>query len=101
MKSICEEMEWELPTKPKPNAGKLIQICMEKELIPQYWQQQLTSLRSNLESGIPTCRNIYAHGQGKNIIEAQEQIVSFTLNMTASTIVFLINSFKRIELSDD
>ncbi len=95
MKAICEKRGWIFS--PKSTAKDLIQICLENELVPKYWQQHFSCLRAGLESGIPTARNrTSGHGQGVQPTEVPEEIASYMLHMTASTILFLARSEERI-----
>lgn len=91
MKTICIENTWVFP--PNATSNALIKICLDKHLIPVFWEQNLTSLRSLMESTISTGRNkLAAHGQGKEIVEVPNHLVAYILHMTASTIVFLIEA---------
>ena len=73
-------------------------LCLRRNLIPDFWQQQLASLRSMLESSIPTGRNkLSGHGQGSNTIRIPDYIVAYKLHMTSSTLVFLINAEKVLK----
>lgn len=95
MKIICDKHKWH--HQPNDNAKKLIKICFDNKLIPSFWQQQLTSLQSMLESSIPTGRNkLSAHGQGIKPIIIPDYLVSYMLHMTASTLVFLTTAEKNI-----
>ena len=77
----------------KANASRLIQICFDNNLLPEYFQSQISSLKSLLESSIPTIRNKNGgHGDGVEAKEIPASLASYMLHMTASTILFLINS---------
>lgn len=52
MKAICDKHGW--PYQQNATAKTLIQVCFDNDLVPSFWQQQLSSLRSLLESSIPT-----------------------------------------------
>ncbi len=94
MKVIIEKHEWEV--KSNTTAQQLIQVCFNNDLIPSFWQTQITSLRTMLESSIPTGRNkLSGHGQGSTPIEIPDYLVSYMLHMTASTLVFLITAEKN------
>ncbi|TMO24146.1 hypothetical protein CWC28_18590 [Pseudoalteromonas sp. S4492] len=95
MKVICKQQFWEL--KGHETASKLIDICLKNELIPNYWQTQLSSLKSMLSSGIPNIRNKYSHGDDQLKEQAPEELVSYILHSTGSTIIFLIESQKRLK----
>ena len=90
MKIICKEKGWNYD-KEKDTASKLIGICFENGLFPKYMTQQFTSLRSMLESGIPTIRNKDGgHGQGDIIKTVSDSLARYALNLTGSNIIFLI-----------
>ena len=93
MKTICSLRRW--PTKPTDTASTLISTCMNNGLIPSYLTSQFSSLRSLLESGVPTIRNKNGgHGQGASSIIVPEYLARYTLNLTATTILFLVEADK-------
>ena len=95
MKSICDKRKWAYP--PNATAKALIDICFDKGLVPSFWQQQLGSLRSMLESSIPTGRNkLSGHGQGTNTVSVPDYLVAYMLHMTASTLVFLTTAEENL-----
>lgn len=95
MKAICDKRKWSYQH--NDTAKTLIQICFDNDLIPSFWQQQLSSLRSMLESSVPTGRNkLSGHGQGANPIEVPDYLVAYMLHMTASTLVFLTTAEKKL-----
>lgn len=95
MKAICDKRGWAY--KSGATAKILIQVCFENNLIPPFWQQQLTSLRSLLESSIPTGRNkLSGHGQGTSPTTVPDYLVAYMLHMTASTLVFLTTAEKEL-----
>ncbi len=88
MKAICDKHGWIYTS--SDTAKKLIEICYANGLIPAYWQTHFASLRSLLESGIPTVRNKNGgHGQGSSIVGVPHELCAYALHMTAATIVFL------------
>lgn len=91
LKVICDKRGWKRNA--NATASTLIQICFDNGLIPSFWQQEFGSLRSLLESGIPTGRNkLSGHGQGTKPTSVPSYYVSYMLHMTASTLVFLVNA---------
>ncbi len=95
MKAICDKRNW--PYQPNATSKALIQICFDNGLVPSFWQQQFSSLRSMLESSIPTGRNkLSGHGQGTNPTMVPNHLVSYMLHMTASTLVFLTTAEKSL-----
>lgn len=95
MKAICDKRNWSY--QPNATSKALIQICFDNELVPSFWQQQLSSLRSMLESSIPTGRNkLSGHGQGTTPTTVPDYLVGYMLHMTASTLVFLTTAEKNL-----
>ncbi len=95
MKAICDKRGWPYP--PNATANALIKVCFDNNLIPSFWQQQVTSLRSMLESSIPTGINkLSGHGQGAIPTEVPDYLVAYMLHMTASTLVFLTTAEKEL-----
>lgn len=95
MKAICDKRKWAYQS--NATAKALIQVCFDNHLVPSFWQQQLSSLRSMLESSIPTGRNkLSGHGQGTVPTAVPEYLVAYMLHMTASTLVFLTNAEKSL-----
>ena len=95
MKVICGKRGWQYD--PHATARTLIQICFDNSLIPLFWQQQYNSLRSLLESSVPTGRNnLGGHGQGATPISVPDYLVAYMLHMTASAIVFLVEANNKL-----
>jgi len=93
LKSICAARKWEyLPT---DTASDLLKVVFEKELIPPMLASQFSSLRSVMESGVPTLRNKRTgHGQGPEPVELPAHFAAFALHLAAANIVFLIEAHK-------
>jgi uncharacterized protein DUF7014/AbiJ-like protein len=65
MKIICSKHNWKFDG--SKGAADLVRVCLEKGLVPHYWQSHFSGLRSVLESAIPTPRNKEAgHGAGRS-----------------------------------
>lgn len=95
LKIICGIHKW--PYQQNATSKTLIEICLSNQLVPSYLQSQLTSLRSLIESGVPTIRNrVGGHGQGEAPINAEDHLASYMLHLTASNIVFFIECSKLI-----
>lgn len=90
MKAIHEKHSW--PYSQNDTAKKLISSCLSNNLVPEYLQNQFSSVRILLESGIPTVRNKEGgHGQGAEISNVPEHLASYTLHLTATNLLFLAN----------
>jgi hypothetical protein len=95
MKTICDKQLWSY--QPGDTAKKLINVCFQNQLIPTYLQDQFSSLRQSLESGVPTVRNkLGGHGQGSQPIIVPQYFAAYQLHMTASTILFLVEAEKAL-----
>ncbi|MEH2357637.1 STM4504/CBY_0614 family protein [Nostoc sp.] len=95
MKTICDIRGWIY--QPGDTAKNLINLCFQNNLIPTYLQTQVTSLKSSLESGVPTMRNKNAgHGQGSQPLTVPQYFAAYQLHMTASTILFLLEAEKAL-----
>jgi hypothetical protein len=91
MKTICDIQCWSY--QPTDTAKNLINVCLQNNLIPTYLQNQFTSLKSSLESGVPTVRNKNAgHGQGSQPLTVPQYFAAYQLHITASTILFLLEA---------
>lgn len=88
MKAIHEKHSW--PYDSDATVKRLINSCLENKLVPEYLQNQFSSVRLLLESGIPTVRNKEGgHGQGAEVSTVPEHLASYTLHLTATNLLFL------------
>ncbi|EBM6188653.1 hypothetical protein ZV54_000736 [Salmonella enterica subsp. enterica] len=88
MKAIHRKHNWQFSD--TDTAKKLINSCLSNNLVPEYLQNQFSSIRILLESGIPTIRNKEGgHGQGAEITTVPEYLASYTLHLTATNLLFL------------
>lgn len=94
MKIIINDMGWGYDE--KDTAVKLIQKCLDKELIPKFLQSQFSALRTTLEAGIPTIRNKNSgHGQGPKKIVVPDSLASYSIYMTGTCINYLIELYNE------
>jgi hypothetical protein len=94
MKTICDLKQWSYA--PTDTASKLIDVLVQKGLIPTYMQTQLNALRSLLESGAPTIRNkTAAHGQGAVPIAVSEDVARYAINTAAANITLLVEVYRH------
>lgn len=88
MKVICAKRGWEHD--PHATSRALLTVIFENGLVPKFWEQHFSSLRSCLESGVPTARNrLGGHGQGATPTEVPAYLTAYVLHTTASALVFL------------
>ena len=96
LKAICTARNWTFDPN-SATAKNLVDVVFTNGLIPNYVKQQFTALRSVLESGVPTVRNrTSGHGQGPTPTTLPDHLVAYALHLTATNIVFLIESFKTL-----
>lgn len=96
MLTICDNQGWEYDK--KATANTLVNICMDNNLIPDFWQSHFNSLKSILTSSIATPRNkLGSHGKGNNEKVIPEYLASYILHMTASTILFLAKAEQALK----
>jgi hypothetical protein len=89
MKIICKAKGWNY--KETDTSKNLIDICFQNGLVPSFTQNQFTSLRSLLESGIPTIRNkLGGHGQGQVPQKVDDEMTRYAINLTGSNMIFII-----------
>lgn len=94
---IADERNWP-GVKPTDPAAKLIDHVMTNELLPKYVQTHFTSLKSCLESGVPTVRN-KAGGHGKGVATAPATpgyLSEYLLGESAVTIRLLVNADREL-----
>jgi len=90
MKAIHDKHSWSYNQ--NDTAKKLINSCLANGLVPEYLQNQFSSVRILLESGIPTVRNKEGgHGQGAQVSFVPMHLASYTLHLTATNLLFLGN----------
>ena len=88
MKSICDKRGWNYDQ--GDSANRLIGICFDNGIIPQFWKSHFDTLRSLLAGSVPPARNkLSGHGQGAAPKPVPRHIAGYVLHMTAATIVFL------------
>lgn len=89
MKAICDGMGYTYNSS-KSTAKDLIVILESNSFYPTYLNNHITSLRTSLESGLPTMRNKNAgHGQGATVVNVSDEFTEYALNLAATNIVLL------------
>lgn len=88
LKIICTEKGWAFDQ--RDTAKKLIAVCLQKNLVPIFMQNQLNTLQSILESGVPTMRNkLGGHGQGAASRVVPDYMAEYAMHLTASMLLML------------
>jgi hypothetical protein len=96
MKAICTKRKWAYPS--NATAKPLLDILINKGLIPATLESHFTGLRAALESGLPTISNKNSrHGQGPIPIEVPKHFAAYALHLLASNVVFLIEAEKALK----
>ena len=98
MRTICDIKGLAYPH--NATSSKLIDVLFDKNLVTPEMKSHFTSLRSTLASGVPPIRNKGGqggHGQGSTLIEVPDHIAAYALHLTASNIVFLVESHKALD----
>jgi hypothetical protein len=96
MKSICAARKWSHPS--NATAVPLIKILLDNGLIPAEMQSHFLSLRSAMESGLPTLSNKTSrHGQGPVPTQVPAHFVGYALHLAASNIIFLVEAHKTLK----
>jgi hypothetical protein len=96
MKTICNKRQWTY--KETDTASTLIDTCLKNGLLPSFMQAHLGTVKSGLESAIPTVRNkLGGHGQGVEPKEVPQFYSEYLLHETAATIVFLVDAYKALK----
>lgn len=96
MKAIHDNNNWVYNK--NDTASKLISSCLSHNLIPSYLQSQFTSLKTMLETGVPTIRNKNSgHGQGIEIKNVDEELASYMLHLTATNLLYLAQCAQKIK----
>lgn len=90
MKIIFKLRNYELPTKNKQQASTLIAYLRTNNFIADFNTEVFNGLAKSMESVSIIRNNIAAHGQGHEKRVIEESMVSYVLNMTASTIKMLV-----------
>lgn len=97
MKTICSKKGY-LYDAQKDTASTLIRHLSDNKLIPSYMNNHIHGLKQALENSASVLRNKNGgHGQGDRIIEIDESIVRYTLNLCAANIVFLVERYKETQ----
>ncbi len=95
MKAICGAKGWHYEQ--NWTAKMLIKALFDNGLIPTMLENYFNSIRTILESGVPTLRNKQSgHGQGAAVTAVPDYFAAFTLHLTAANIVFLMSAYEAL-----
>lgn len=84
-------------TPPKSQtASPMLELLSNNNIVPIYLTTHYTSLFSMLKSGVPTVRNNSGgHGAGVEARNVPDYLARFVINMTASSVLFLIHAHQN------
>ena len=91
LKQIISERGLTLPK--SQTAAPMIELLSSNNVVHAYLTSHYTSLFSMLKSGVPTIRNNSGgHGAGVQPRDVPDYLARFVINMTASSVLFLIHA---------
>jgi hypothetical protein len=93
MKAILQEGGHQF--NPKWTAKRLIEACIDADLIPTHLGSLSSGIRTVLESGLPAIRNVAAHGTGLDPADIERSYAQFAVNLCGSYIVFLVERYEE------
>ncbi len=96
LKTICRKNDWIYNE--KDTVRRLLQICFEKNLVPEFIKKQFSLLPDLIESGVPIIRNrLSGHGQGVVPKDVDDEMARYALNLTGTNVVFLVESSLQLK----
>jgi hypothetical protein len=96
LKAICETEEWEYGK--GDGASELVTKVNAKGLFTHDFDRSFTVYVAMLKAGLPAVRNdAGGHGEGLAAAAVTAQIARFALNLTASNILFLGESYGALK----
>jgi hypothetical protein len=96
LKAICDSEAWDYGKGDR--ASELIRVVNSKGLFTHDFDRSFTAFIAMLKSGLPAIRNdAGGHGEGIAAAAVTSQIARFALNLTASNILFLGESFNSLK----
>jgi hypothetical protein len=95
MKSICAARTWNYAS--NSTASGLTRTLFEHDLIPEYIQSHLHTLRATLDNGLPQVRhNTGGHGQGPDPATVNDYVAAYALHLVATNIVMLVEAHRAM-----
>jgi hypothetical protein len=94
MKVICDKRAY--PYDQSARVTGLVAILINNHFFPPLLLQQITGIRKTLEEGISVIRNNKGgHGKGTANVVIDENLTSYTVNLTGSAIKFLLDILEK------
>jgi AbiJ N-terminal domain 4 len=96
LKAICEEEKWEYGKGDR--AAELVTKVRNKGLFTHYFDRSFDSYVAMLKAGLPAVRNdVGGHGEGLAAAAVTAGIARFAINLTATNLVFLGDSYSAMK----
>ena len=95
LKIICDNRGWNY--KDTDAAQKLIDIVLDKNLIPPFMKSPFSGFRAALDGGVILRNKRSAHGQGNKQENVPDYLAAYALHQTASNILLLICADQNLE----
>lgn len=95
LKVICDKRGWAY--KDTAAAKDLVDIVLDKGLIPRFMESPFKGFRSALSGGATLRNKRSGHGQGGKIVEVPESMATYALHLTASNILLLARADKEMK----
>lgn len=96
LKAICDAEEWSYEK--GDTAGRLVSLVKQEGLFTHAFDKSFDTYVATLKSGLPAIRNdVGAHGEGVAAAAVTAQIARFALNLTASNLIFLAESYNALK----
>ena len=93
LKAICAQQDWVY--QPDANASELIKVVRKNGLFSKDFGNGLDTYISMMKTGVPTVRNkAGGHGEAPGEPEVPPYLAAYTLHLTASNIVMLVDAYK-------
>jgi len=100
LKAICDTENWTYSRGDR--ASELITKATNNGLFTHEFGKSFSAYIAMLKSGLPTVRNeAGGHGEGVAAAAVTPQIARFALNLTATNILFLGESYKALKAYED
>lgn len=93
MKIICDRLGYHY--RQRGQSFELIGILKQNNFIPTELKYHFEKFTDVMQSGLPTVSNKESHGKGILIEKATEKMVQYALNLCATNIVFLVETYKE------
>ena len=96
LKAICDSEAW--PYERGDRASELVTKVTKNGLFTHDFDKSLSAYIAMLKSGLPSVRNnAGGHGQGIAAAAVTAEIARFALNLTASNVLFLGESYRALK----